>query len=86
MTFLSTPLESLPGLQWEDRGCWPSGCSSFGFERPVLLFASSHCWALWLFPHLLKGDLYVQAEILIGKVTPFLEMSLECKGFLELKK
>lgn len=86
VTFLSIPTESLPSLRQEAHGCLLSGCSSSGFERLVLLPESSHCWTQWLFHHLLKGDLYVQAEILIGKATPFLEMPLECKGFLELKK
>lgn len=81
-----TLMESLPSLHQEACCCLLSGCSSFGCERPLLLPASSRCWAQWLSPHLIKGDLYVQAEILIGKAAPLLEMPLEYKGFLQLKK
>ena len=80
------------GLLWKGSSAYSrkladvchQGCSSLGFERPVPFPSSSHREAQGLFPHLIKGDLCVQAEILNGKVAHFLRVPLELRGFLQL--
>lgn len=66
---------SLSALSQKADCCVLSGLQPFWCEKPVPL-PSSHCWAQWLFPHLVKGILHVQAGLLIRKVPHSLEVPL----------
>lgn len=75
---------SLSALSQKAGCCVLSGLQPFQCDRPVPLPSFSYRWAQWLFPHLVKGVLHVQAGFLIRKVAHSLEVPLLILCLLDL--